>query len=267
VRRIAQVVLLVGGWVALLAACVLGIAQGHWFLMLGVLALVTLAVWLVDAFVPALSPFTLRRGRRAILGPPRVALTFDDGPSEDTPAVLAALAREGIRATFFMLGRHVEEHPEVARAVVAAGHAVGNHTYSHRVLSLCSGKTVAEEIERTETLLKALGARNVKLFRAPRGFQGPHVRRVLRDRAMWLIGWTRGAWDSEPRPVNQIASAAAHDPKDGDILLLHDGAGTTGWQRRDHTAAAIPDIVKAYKARGFRFVTVLEMLNDGRAPA
>lgn len=262
VRRVVQVALLVAVWGALFGWSFRGVLMGRYAFVLVLFALLAVAAWLLDAFVPALTPYALRRGRRARLGPPRVALTFDDGPSEDTPAVLSALSESGVRATFFMLGSHIERLPRIARDVVAAGHVVGNHTYSHRVLSFCSGRTVAQEIERTQDLLAGVGARDVRLFRAPRGFQGPQVRRVLKEKGLVLIGWTRGTWDSERRPANQIAAAATHDPRDGDILLLHDGAGTTGEQRRDRTAEAIPDIVRAYRARGFRFVTVPELLGD-----
>ena len=161
-RRVVQVLLLIAGWLAIFVGCLVGVARGHWILILATIPLMGLAVWLVDAFAPGISPHAMRRGQRARLGPPRVALTFDDGPSEDTPAVLAALAQTGVRATFFMLGRHVEQHPEIARAVVNGGHAIGNHTYSHRILSFCRATTVAKEIDRTKELLESIGARRVQ---------------------------------------------------------------------------------------------------------
>ncbi|MFI5246340.1 MAG: polysaccharide deacetylase family protein, partial [Gemmatimonadales bacterium] len=193
--------------------------------------------------------------------PPRVALTFDDGPSMDTPAVLAALEREGIRATFFILGRHAEQHPQLVRSIALAGHEIGNHTWSHRVLALARPGQLAAEIDRTQQLLARLCLRAPRLFRAPRGYQGPLVRAALRRRGLALIGWTRGAWDSERRAATDIAALAAAKPRDGDILLLHDGAGTPGEQRRDRTAEAIPLIVREYRRRGFRFVTVPELLH------
>jgi peptidoglycan/xylan/chitin deacetylase (PgdA/CDA1 family) len=87
---------------------------------------------------------------------------------------------------------------------------------------------------------------------------------VLRARGLRLVAWTRGAWDSERRLASEIAALATAHPKDGDILLLHDGAGTPGEQRRDRTAEAIPMIVEAYRRRGFRFVTLTEMLERAR---
>jgi len=266
-RRIAQVVVVASSWLAL--AVVAGHAVAHtaraaW----APVALLLVTVWAVDAFLPAVSPWALRRGRPVPPGAQRrVALTFDDGPSPDTPAILAALAAEHVPATFFMLGAHVEKRPEVAQAVAAGGHAIGNHTWSHPVLSLVGPRRLARELDRTAEALARAGVGRTPLFRAPRGFQGVLVRRCLRERGLRLIGWTRGAWDSERRPAADIAAAATANPRDGDILLLHDGAGTAGEQRRDRTAEAIPLVVRAYRERGFRFVTVPELLASPTIPA
>jgi peptidoglycan/xylan/chitin deacetylase (PgdA/CDA1 family) len=264
-RRLVQVVFIAAIWLGLFTPAALAALRGHRPALVPVLALIAAAVWAVDAFVPAVNPWTLHRGPRAPAGtPPRVALTFDDGPSDDTPAVLRALDAEGVKATFFMIGRHIERYPAMAGAVAAAGHAVGNHTWSHRVLSLCGRRTIEGELDRTQALLPS----SARLFRAPRGFQGPVVRAVLRERGLRLVGWTRGAWDSERRSPAEIARAATAALRDGDILLLHDGAGTPGEQRREPTALALPEIVRRYRERGFRFVTLPEMLGtDSRAGA
>jgi peptidoglycan/xylan/chitin deacetylase (PgdA/CDA1 family) len=259
---VIQVIAIAAAWLSLFGAMCRAATLDHPGALIPGALLIAFALWGVDAFVPALSPWAVRRGPPAPAGSaPRVALTFDDGPSSDTSAVLRALAAEGVKATFFMLGRHIEQWPEVARAVAAAGHAVGNHTYSHRVLSLCLRREVEREVDATQALLP----RETRLFRAPRGFQGPVVRAVLRARGLRLIGWTRGAWDSERRTAQEIARAATARPRDGDILLLHDGAGTRGEQRRGPTAEAVADIVRAYRASGFRFVTLPELLDVSSA--
>lgn len=260
-KRVGQVVLAVCVWATAMFAAV-GLFTDH--RLLGSVVLVTLlgfCVWALDAFVPAIGRGAVLRGRPSPNGSPQVALTFDDGPAPDTLAVLDALKRAQVRATFFMLGQHAQQRPELVRAVVDAGHVVGNHTYSHRVLALASRRTIAAELDRTQKILTEAGAPTPRFFRAPRGFQGPIVRRELTRRRLTLVGWTRGAWDSERRTARAIALAATADPRDGDILLLHDGAGTTGETRRDRTAEAIAHIVKTYRDRGFKFVTLAEMLD------
>lgn len=260
-KRVIQVMLAVASWSAAMTAAVVLFTHHR---LLGVVCAVLLlaaAGWALDAFVPAVGRGAVFRGRPSRDGTPRVALTFDDGPAPDTLAVLDALRRAQVRATFFMLGRHAQQRPELVRAVVDSGHVVGNHTYSHRVLALSSPRTIAAEIDRTQKILVDAGAPTPRFFRAPRGFQGPLVRHVLKRRRLTLVGWTRGAWDSERRTARAIADAAAANPRDGDILLLHDGAGTPGETRRERTAEAIVYIVKTYRDRGFQFVTLSELLD------
>lgn len=260
-RRVAQALLVIFSWLAAMGLAV-GLLLRHPLAgSVIVVALLAVGWWAMDAFVPAVGLGAVRRGPSHRGGSPRVALTFDDGPADDTRAVLDALQRARVPATFFMLGRHAQERPELVRAVVEAGHVVGNHTYSHRVLSLASPRIVADEIDRTQQILVAAGAPAPRFFRAPRGFQGPLVRRELKRRELALVGWTRGAWDSERRSARAICDAATANFNDGDIILLHDGAGTAGETRRDRTVEAIPCIVAAYRARGFEFVTISDLLD------
>ncbi len=264
-RRILQTGSLVGAWLAALVTSVVAFAHGFTTGLILAILLLVLAALALDAFFPAIGRGAVRRGRPSP-GAPRVALTFDDGPSDDTPAVLDALAQAGVKATFFVLGQHAQQYPALVQRAAREGHLVGNHTRTHRVLTFASPSAVAAEIDAAQRDITACGVPPPFLFRAPRGFQGPHVRRVLRERGLRMVAWTRGAWDSERREASVIAAAAAANPRDGDILLLHDGAGTSGEQRRDRTAQAIPLIVDAYRRRGFQFVTLREMLG-AREPA
>lgn len=259
-RRIAQATLVCTVWLLLLAQALrLALWAPGWglvsslFLCLG-------ALWALDAFVPALGRGGVRRG---VHGSSRAqaALTFDDGPSTDTPAVLDALERVGVRATFFMTGEHARKHPQLVREVVLRGHLVGNHTDSHRILSFLSERAVGEELDRATDALVAAGAPVPRFFRAPRGFQGPFVRRALSKRGMTLVGWTRGAWDTEDRPVEAIVELASEPPRAGDILLLHDGAaGPSGTRSRARTAEALGPIVERYRRAGIAFVRLDELL-------
>jgi peptidoglycan/xylan/chitin deacetylase (PgdA/CDA1 family) len=222
------------------------------------LALATLAVGLavLHALWPAFDATgrSLRRGARDSAS---VALTFDDGPSSDTPAVLDALDRAGVRATFFVLGEAAERRPELVREVARRGHAVALHGHTHRKLAFAGPATIAREIDRCRAALRAAGVEPAPWVRAPHGWKGPFLARALRERGLTLVAWTRGAWDTERPGAGAIAERASRVPRGGEILLLHDGCGTPGIDpRRDQTAEAVPEIVRRWREAGFSFVTL-----------
>ena len=129
---------------------------------------------------------------------PVVAITFDDGPSPDTtPRVLDALRDADARATFFILGRHAEQHPKIVERMVREGHEIANHTYSHGILVFAGAREITRELLRTHRLLLASGAPPPRLFRAPHGFRNPVVVRVARRLGYRVVGWTKGC--STPR--------------------------------------------------------------------
>ncbi len=205
---------------------------------------------------------SLRRGAPASR---TVALTFDDGPSADTPAVLDALDRAGVRATFFVLGEAVERRPDLVREVSRRGHVVGLHGHSHVRLALAGPSTVAAEIDRCREAVRAAGVEPAPWFRAPHGWKGPFLGRALRERGLTLVAWTRGVWDTERPGANAIASRASRSPRGGEILLLHDGCGTPGLDpRRDQTAQAVPEIVRRWREAGFAFVTLDALREEPR---
>ena len=216
-------------------------------------------VWAAEAFLVSfdLSCGSLRRGDP---GRRSVALTFDDGPGPDTAAVLDALDRAGARATFFVLGANALERPELVREIAARGHAVALHGFSHRKLHLAGPATIGSELDRGREAVRACGVEPVPFFRAPHGLKGPLLGRALRRRGLRLVGWTRGVWDTERPGAPRIVSRATRGLQPGEIVLLHDGCGTPGIDpRRDQTAQAVPEVVRAARAAGLAPVTVPEM--------
>lgn len=200
---------------------------------------------------------SLRRGGRRER---RVALTFDDGPSPDTLAVLDALAAAGARATFFVLGTAAERRPDLVREIARRGHEVALHGHTHARLALAGPARVALELDRGREAIRAAGVEPAPWFRAPHGWKGPFLGPALRARGLRLVAWTRGVWDTERPGPAAIAERACRRPRPGEILLLHDGCGTPGIDpRRDQTAAAIPDIVRRWRASGFELATVGEL--------
>jgi peptidoglycan/xylan/chitin deacetylase (PgdA/CDA1 family) len=259
--------LLLAAVVAALALVALGAARalsGH--LAEGLLVVTaTLAAGLLalHALWPAfdLTGRSLRRGAR---GRREVAITFDDGPSGDTPAVLDALDRAGVRATFFVLGEAAERRPDLVREIARRGHAVALHGHTHAKLALAGPATVARELDRCDAAIRRAGVAPSPWFRAPHGWKGPFVPGALRARGLTLVAWTRGAWDTERPGAEAIAARSSERPRGGEILLLHDGCGTPGIDpRRDQTAQAVPEIVRRWREAGYAFVT-LDALAAGR---
>lgn len=187
-----------------------------------------------------------------------VALTFDDGPApKHLPEVLEILEREQVRGTFFLIGGAMEEQPAAARRIAAAGHEIGNHSYSHHRMVFKSGSWIAREIERTDALIRSVGHDGPILFRSPYG-------KRLISLPLYLAQHDRlnVFWDVEPESDRRIARepAAIRDHvlarvRPGSIVLLH-----VMYAGNEPSRRALPEIIESLKARGYRFVTVSELL-------
>lgn len=184
----------------------------------------------------------------------RVALTFDDGPNPDaTPLVLDALKERGVRATFFILGRHADQWPDLVRRVADEGHAIGNHGWFHRKLHFKSPAYVRNDLTRGTRSIEAACGVHPLLFRAPHGFRSPWVTSIARSLGQRTVGWSLGVWDSDRPGVDVIADRTVDGAKPGSILLLHDGDGYDPRGDRVQTARAVPLIVDRLLAQGYQF--------------
>ncbi|MGE0600928.1 MAG: flippase-like domain-containing protein [Dehalococcoidia bacterium] len=193
------------------------------------------------------------------IGPSMMALTFDDGPSpETTPRVLEALRAANAKATFFVLGKHAERHPELVRRISEEGHEVASHGWTHNLLVFASPATVRRELENTSRLIEGCGVPAPRLFRAPHGFRRPLLAREIGKLGMRVVGWSKGVFDTALPGPDVIAARSAEAMRPGAILLLHDGDGN-GSGDRSQTADALPAILKTAKDRGLRTVTVSEL--------
>lgn len=156
-----------------------------------------------------------------------VALTFDDGPSPDqTPKILEELARYDLRATFFVVGREAEKHPQLIRDIAARGHQLGNHTWSHIDLWLNDFPIVADELARTDDLLEQLTGRRPKWVRPPHGHFTAKLRAWCAERGQKVVLWDTmpGDFVDWATPESLTAFTLRHLRK-GSILVLHDGPG------------------------------------------
>ncbi|MCZ2815409.1 polysaccharide deacetylase family protein [Modestobacter sp. VKM Ac-2984] len=191
--------------------------------------------------------------------PRTVALTFDDGPDPRwTPQLLDTLRAHGVKATFFLVGSQVEAHPELARRIVAEGHAIGNHTYSHPDLGGLSRAEQAAEIDRGWQAIEAVTGVRPCFFRAPYGIhRGASVQQLAWDRGMTIADWSHDPrdWESpssySPPFQERIVRGATTPALMHPIVLMHD-SGEPG-AHRENTVAAVARIVSFYAAAGHLF--------------
>ncbi|MCB0858915.1 MAG: polysaccharide deacetylase family protein [Solirubrobacterales bacterium] len=185
------------------------------------------------------------RGRK------RVALTFDDGPSDYTPDVLRILKRKKAKATFFMLGQQVSSYPTYARRVLALGHEVANHSYDHPLLP--SGSNIRRANRR---IIQVTGFRPC-LFRPPYGAVSSSLKADVRAARMKVVNWDVDTSDWKLPGAGSIASTIVHQVRPGSIVLMHDGGGPRGG-----TVDALSSAISGLRDRGYRLVTVSQLLGN-----
>jgi len=193
-----------------------------------------------------------------------VALTFDDGPSLVwTPKILDALKRSGVKATFFMLGNHVEEYPDIARRVAQEGHEIENHTYDHHVLIYYKMDELEKEIKDTERVIKDVTGKTTRYFRPPKAWLTDAEKQKINDMGYKIVLWSLNSKDWVTFHDKQITSYILRNIRPGDIILFHDSGGvfSTEGGNRIQTVKVIPRLVRKLKERGYKFVTISELLN------
>ena len=225
---------------------------------LSLLAVFGAAYWLL------MSPFAPSSRDYPYHGPAAervVALTFDDGPNEPyTSQILDILAAHGIRATFFHVGQCVERHPEVARRAFDAGHVLGNHSLSHRFGTYLRPRAYEREVARTQGILTRVTGRTSALARTPWLWRQPALLRILRRSGLQPISgeFCHSLEVFQPSGV-RMARRAISKTRPGSILIFHDGFDGRGGNRAE-TVVAVRETVEGLLARGYRFVTVDELL-------
>ncbi len=186
----------------------------------------------------------------------KVALTFDDGPHPRlTPEILDILEEYGIVATFFVVGRNVENYPEAFERLLASECEIGNHTYSHKNLGKMCEDDILREIGGTETAVYNLSERRLSVLRPPQGLYGENLARVCMSRGYDVILWSIDTRDWAHNSPQKIVETVLSELDDGDIILMHDyvsGASPTCEALR----MLIPEIL----SRGYEFVCVSDLI-------
>lgn len=182
------------------------------------------------------------------------ALTFDDGPNPAvTPRLLSLLERHGIRATFFVLGKYVDQNPGLAAEIVEKNHVIGNHTYAHPNTLFFTSRQIVDELARCEdAIFKATGGRSA-CVRPPFGFRGPQFYSAARKAGLSkVVMWSVSARDWTPQPWDRVSRRLRHVRR-GDILLCHDGDHRASNADRNHMLSALEFWLPRWKDSGLEF--------------
>lgn len=190
-----------------------------------------------------------------------IALTFDDGPSEGTLALLDYLESEGVRATFFQCGVNVRRLPHVAGRVAAAGHEIGNHTYSHPTLTFRSWQFIDREFTHAQRVIQSETGITPMMLRPPYGHRWPGMRAVQYKLSLLGVMWTviGNDWRLSSRGIVERVLPKCSP---GGIICLHDGRTIDPTPDISHTLMAVRRIVPVLKDQGYSFDTVSEVLAE-----
>lgn len=258
-KRLRFYLFLVGGGV--LAGEAAGVGSNLW-IVASTCLLASLAIY------DGVSPRSQVYGRVFFRGPhhsSQVALTFDDGPNPRcTWAVLDVLRHHGMQGTFFLTGQKCDLYPDLCRAVISAGHAVGNHSYGHdRMLSLRPLRIASSDLERTSESIRSATGVETQLFRPPYGFRTPWLMKLLRDRDYRVVTWDvmTNDWDTHKKSGDVVRDVISR-ARGGSIIVLHDGRSRHMEHERQNLLEALPQILESLSQRGYELVTVPDLLSS-----
>ncbi|SNR25586.1 polysaccharide deacetylase family protein [Flavobacterium sp. ov086] len=184
----------------------------------------------------------------------KIAITFDDGPSVFTLEVLELLKKYNAKATFFCIGKNIETHPEIVKQIIAEGHLVGNHSYSHsKFFDFYNAKKITEELQKTDSLLEKFTSKKINFFRPPYGVTTPSIRRALQLTGHKVIGWNIRSLDGGTKNQNLIFNRIIKRVSPGGIVLLHD----TG----SHSVLVLEQFLQFLQQNNYEVISVEELLN------
>ena len=236
---------------------VIGRKKSIWFLLgaalyilVILLGLGNMAASLVSAGNRELPIYSVQREE------PLVALTFNCAwETNDIPQLLDLLEKENIKATFFLVGQWVERYPDSVRQIAAAGHEIGNHSYSHVDFVGEQENIILQQMDKTDALIRDLTGTSPGLARVPSGSYDSRVIRLLRRQGYEVIQWDVDSVDWQKPPADEMTRKGVENVQNGSIVLFHSGADTT--------MEALPDVIAGLREKGYRFTTVGNLLLKG----
>lgn len=198
------------------------------------------------------------KGRR---GSKQIALTFDDGPNDPhTVHLLEVLSKHNVHATFFLIGRYVRQRPDLAREIGKRGHIIGNHTFSHPLLTFQSPESIRREITQCRDAIQDAVSEHSNLFRPPWGGRRPAVFRMARQLGLEPVMWNITGYDWKATSPEVIEQKVGPKIRGGDVILLHDGGHASFGTDRSATITATDRLITRFLAEGYEFVSIPKMM-------
>jgi peptidoglycan/xylan/chitin deacetylase (PgdA/CDA1 family) len=195
-------------------------------------------------------------------GSRQIALTFDDGPNDPhTLKLLDILSKHNVHATFFLIGRYVRARPYIVAEIAKQGHVIGNHTFTHPLLTIQPGSRIREEIVQCGNAINETVGEHSNLFRPPWGGRRPGVFGIVRQLGLEPVMWNITGYDWKAPSAEFIEQKVTPRVRGGDVILLHDGGHASFGADRSATVAAVESLVTRYQAEGYSFVTIPEMMS------
>lgn len=185
----------------------------------------------------------------------KVCFTFDDGPHENTHKVLEVLEKHRVKATFFLIGKNCEQHPELVRSIADQGHVLGNHSFHHEKSHGTIGtEKVVAEIEQTNQQIQSITGEAPRLYRPPFGVTNPRIARAVQQTSMISVGWSIRSYDTVIEDVKKLVTKVkAGLNKKGHIVLMHDSCA--------HTAEALDQLIDHCRKNGIEIVNLDRIRN------
>jgi len=184
----------------------------------------------------------------------KVAITFDDGPDLNTHKILEVLDRYNVKATFFCIGKQIEQHPEIAKKIIEENHVIGNHTFTHdRLIDIYSADKFIAEIEQTDAIIKKISNKKPVLFRPPYGITNPNIARAVKKTGHAVIGWNKRSFDTTIPSERILLKRVTKNLKGGDVILLHD--------TKIITVAVLEQLLLFLQSNNYTTVTIDELFS------
>lgn len=194
----------------------------------------------------------------------KVAITFDDGPSPIwTPHILDELKKANIKATFFMIGYHVQMYPEIARRVAREGHTIGNHGYAHSVILYYTPAEIEEEIKYTEHVIREVTGVTTKIFRPPKAWVRGPLKNKIKEMGYEVVLWSLNSKDWVNFNARSMVNFIMCRIRGGDIILFHDSGNVFSLEggNRSQTVKAVGLLAQRLKEKGFEIVSLEELVD------
>ena len=184
----------------------------------------------------------------------KIAITFDDGPTPETPKVLNLLKKHNAKATFFCIGSQIEKYPDIFKAILEDGHTVGNHTYSHSPkMGFFPAQKVKEELEVTNSLIEKYSGKKALFFRPPFGVTNPNIAKAVKATGHYVIGWNIRSLDTIIKSENRLLNRVKNRLAPGSIILLHDTS--------QKTVNVLEQLLVLLEQNKYEAITVNQLLN------